>query len=477
MMGNRALSRGISTHLKSLARKMAAATVAFAMLLFSAEGVFAVSSYPVSPSQHSGDHVFYGIDVSEWQDGIDWYAVKRSGVDYAFIRAGATKEGSFTLGEDSLFQSNMTAAEKAGVARGIYWYSQAVSEDEAVSEAKAVVRLADRTSPELPVVMDVELSDGRLRSAYDTWKAQGGSVYAGKRLTEIASAFTSYCRKHGYSTCVYASSSMLGVTGGIDTASLSASGTEIWEALYQESNTSSFDYSYWQYTSRGSSAGISGNVDLDCMYVSDSEIKGGHPDVHSSMKYEEVRYTGKPLRPEVRVSDGSSTLREGSDYTVSYMENTARGRGYAVVRGKGRYVGYMNCLSFRIGSENIRHAPESEPSDVVTKKTDKGTKVMFTAAEESVSDYRISYRYSGGKWHYVYTGGDTEYTIEGTPSEIRVSSVRGGKVIGSARPDNSKKKKLIRDAVRTDTSVSSLSSAGRKNVSKIDEEVRRDVSF
>lgn len=89
---------------------------------------------------------------------------------------------------DSKFDVNMEGAKAAGIARGVYWYSQATNEDEAVAEAKKLVALAKKYDLELPLVMDLEFSDGRFDNAYTSWRANG-SEYAKKRMTAVADAF------------------------------------------------------------------------------------------------------------------------------------------------------------------------------------------------------------------------------------------------------------------------------------------------
>ena len=126
------------------------------------------------------------------------------GVDYAFIRAGATTSSSFDLKEDRKFDINMQGSGSAGVARGLYWYSQATTEEEAVAEAKKLVAQAKKYDVELPLVMDLEFSNGRFDKAYNSWRARG-SAYARQRMTSVAEAFLSYCRSQGYPASIYLS--------------------------------------------------------------------------------------------------------------------------------------------------------------------------------------------------------------------------------------------------------------------------------
>ena len=84
---------------------------------------------------------------------IGYVPVSYTHLNYAFIRAGATTSSNFDLKTDSKFDVNMEGAKAAGIARGVYWYSQATNEDEAVAEAKKLVALAKKYDLELPLVM------------------------------------------------------------------------------------------------------------------------------------------------------------------------------------------------------------------------------------------------------------------------------------------------------------------------------------
>ena len=221
-MNNRYLST-IGVHVAALILAL------FVFAFFASRSSFAGTSLPTTPSDREGYYEFLGIDVSEWQGSIDWSAVKSDGVDYAFIRAGATTSSSFELKVDSKFDTNMEGSKAAGVARGVYWYSQATNEEEAVAEAKKLIAIAKKYDIELPLVMDLEFSNGRFDSAYASWRANG-SDYAKKRMTSVADAFLSYCRSQGYPAAIYLSTSLAGSTTGVDTTSLANNSHEVWVA-------------------------------------------------------------------------------------------------------------------------------------------------------------------------------------------------------------------------------------------------------
>ena len=80
-----------------------------------------------------------GIDVSKWNGNINWEAVKNSGISYVIIRCGYRGSAQGVLIEDPKFQANIKGASAAGLKVGIYFFSQAVDEVEAVEEASMVL--------------------------------------------------------------------------------------------------------------------------------------------------------------------------------------------------------------------------------------------------------------------------------------------------------------------------------------------------
>ncbi len=192
-----------------------------------------------------------GIDVSKHNGNIDWKAVKNSGVDFAIIRCGYRGYSTGVMVEDPLFKQNIKGATAAGLRVGVYYYSQAVNEVEAVEEASAVLSFIKGYGLALPVYMDVEASGGR---------ADGISV---SQRTANIKAFCGTIQNGGYKAGLYANKTWL--TSYINTAQLT--GYKIWLAQY--ATTPSYTatrYDMWQYTSKGKVSGISGKVDMNILY-------------------------------------------------------------------------------------------------------------------------------------------------------------------------------------------------------------------
>lgn len=203
-----------------------------------------------SVSKSSGNR---GIDVSKYQGNIDWGAVAASGVNFAIIRAGYRGSSTGVLVEDPYFKKNIAGATKAGIKVGIYFFTQAVTEAEAVEEASMAMSLASKYKLTYPIFIDTENAAGNAR-------ANGLSKSA---RTAIVQAFCKTVQNGGYKAGVYASKSWY-------QNQLSASqlnGYCIWVAQYNSSCTYSGKYDLWQYTSSGSVPGIKGRVDMNTSYT------------------------------------------------------------------------------------------------------------------------------------------------------------------------------------------------------------------
>ena len=205
-----------------------------------------------------------GIDISAWQGAVPQavFAKMKGKIPDVWIRCSYTSWGSFTLHEDKYFDANIKAALAAGMRVGVYHYSQAVSETEAIREARFVIQTIRMygSKLQLPVVFDWEFG-GRLSA--------GVAKRIGKqRCKHICEAFCRTIKIAGYEPMVYANLSTL--TGYI--ASDIYKTRKIWVAQY----ASRCDYKHpmyaWQYTSGGSVSGIQGRVDMNHVY-GDTEQK------------------------------------------------------------------------------------------------------------------------------------------------------------------------------------------------------------
>ena len=192
-----------------------------------------------------------GIDVSKFQGSINWSQVKASGVDFAIIRVGYRGYGSGALVEDSQFRANIQGASSAGIPVGLYFYSQAVNEEEAVEEASMVLSLCGGYRLNYPIY-------------YDTEHVAGGRANGISRETRTACAvaFCETIRNAGYSAGVYSYASWF--YNSLSYANISK--YSIWIAQYRDTLDFKYSYKIWQYSSKGRVPGISANVDMNIAY-------------------------------------------------------------------------------------------------------------------------------------------------------------------------------------------------------------------
>jgi len=193
-----------------------------------------------------------GVDVSSRQGSIDWDQVKNAGIDFAIIRAGYRGISSGVLVEDAMFETNIRGAASAGIAVGISFESQAISEVEAVEEASMVVSLIEHYKISYPVylIMDGAESKGRADTLDVTTK------------TYITEAFCNTIRKEGYQAGIYGSRNFFHqkiITSRVEQ-------NDIWLAEYRSVPLYQGYYQMWQYTSKASIDGITGKVNLNIAY-------------------------------------------------------------------------------------------------------------------------------------------------------------------------------------------------------------------
>ena len=189
----------------------------------------------------------YGIDVSKWQGSIDW-AQASTAVSFAIVRAGF-RGTSGNIAEDPYADRNLKNAKANGVKVGIYFYSRAMNEVQAVEEASLAIAIANRNGGlSLPIYIDMEDSCQLALSQAER--------------DNIVRAFCTTVQNSGYSAGVYANKYWL--TNYLTPSSYG--GYSIWCAQYNTECTYTGRYDIWQYSSKGSIPGISGNVDMNISY-------------------------------------------------------------------------------------------------------------------------------------------------------------------------------------------------------------------
>ncbi|WP_298654188.1 GH25 family lysozyme [uncultured Eubacterium sp.] len=288
-----------------------------------------------------------GIDVSYHNGTLDWSTIKAAGVDFAILRAayrGYGTEG--TLVRDAKFAEYMQGAMSQGIPVGAYIYSQAITTAEAVQEANYILNVVRGYSLDLPIVFDYEFAGvktGRLDSAWSSGKLNKS------KMTDIALAFCDTIKNAGYDAMVYANKTFL--SKNLDHEVIENAGYDVWLAHYTTNTNYTGDYKIWQYTSSGRIPGIEGKR-FDCNFMYSGTIS-------MSLKISNIPnqiYQGYDVSPSVTVTNGGTVLTEGTDYTVSYQNNSGIGTATVNVFGAGIYDGYINLTkTFNIVPDTVKN--------------------------------------------------------------------------------------------------------------------------
>lgn len=197
---------------------------------------------------------FLGTDISKYQEDVDFYQLKDAGIDFVMLRVGARGYGTGQIKIDDCFLNNIQKATEAGLDVGVYFFSQAITEEEAVEEANIVIQNLAGYEIRYPVAFDMEYIDN------DTARVEAVSK-ADK--TKIAKAFLETVKAAGYRPMIYGDKEWL--LKRIDLSKLIS--YDVW--LSQESDIPDFPYEFtmWQYSTSGKINGISGLADLNMCLI------------------------------------------------------------------------------------------------------------------------------------------------------------------------------------------------------------------
>ena len=202
----------------------------------------------------------WGVDVSEFQGAIDWQQVKDAGAGFAILRLGwrGSTEGGLNL--DTTFQQNYEGATAAGLPVGVYFFSQAVTEEEAREEAAFVLDALEGKTITYPVVFDWEPP-----IPSESLPAQDLRAYGmdGDQVSRFALAFCEKVAEAGYTPCVYTNKTM--AYGFFDLELLGD--YPLWYAEYQPAPSLYYHFDLWQYTDSAAVPGIPGEADVNICFV------------------------------------------------------------------------------------------------------------------------------------------------------------------------------------------------------------------
>ena len=350
-----------------------------------------------------------GIDVSYHNGTLDWSTIKAAGVDFAILRAayrGYGTEG--TLVRDAKFAEYMQGAMSQGIPVGAYIYSQAITTAEAVQEANYILNIVRGYSLDLPIVFDYEFAGvktGRLDSAWSSGKLNKS------KMTDIALAFCDTIKNAGYDAMVYANKTFL--SKNLDHEVIENAGYDVWLAHYTTNTNYTGDYKIWQYTSSGKIPGIANKVfDCNFMYSGTTSMSLKISNIPNQI------YKGYDVSPSVTVTNGGTVLTEGTDYTVSYQNNSGVGTATVNVFGAGIYDGYINLTkTFNIVPDTVQNMQIS--------KAGTNTVDLSWSPVSGADGYTVQI-FKNGKWvsvgNFVGTSAQISGLLPGSVNYVHIAA-------------------------------------------------------
>lgn len=195
------------------------------------------------------ENTMIGIDVSRWQETIDFNKVKESGVEFVIMRMGINSDIDKDISVDSYYYENIKNAKAAGLKVGIYVYSSAINTETAIEHAKWTLEILNGETLDFPIAFDWE--------NWSKFRSYGISIHD---LNETYYAFEKVLNEGGYQVSLYSSKFYLENIWDKDI-------DNVWLAHYTNETTYEGDYYMWQMSNVGRVDGINGNVDIDILYL------------------------------------------------------------------------------------------------------------------------------------------------------------------------------------------------------------------
>ena len=289
----------------------------------------AVDMSQVSVPEGETTEATLGIDVSKYQGTIDWAKVKEAGVEFAMIRVGYRTKATGVIYEDPGARYNLQEATRNGILAGAYFFSSAVTQEEAIEEAAWVAGFVSKYKITYPIAYNCEDFQSPDSRQYGLSKEE---------RTGIACAFLDTVAAKGYTPMFYASRNEMEGSAQWDMDTLEQK-YRIWVSQYPETpfpetpgSSYSGTHAMWQYTSQGQVSGIDGDVDLNVAYFGYSQeaqakdpnpaqIVEANPEVGLNFTEVEEAVTA---RDQVNLRDLPSTQTGNIVGTLSYGQDVVR---------------------------------------------------------------------------------------------------------------------------------------------------------
>ena len=212
---------------------------------------FTVDSRGRLSYEREGKRARTGVDVSTYQGEIDWQLVAADGIDFAILRLGYRGYTEGGLFMDQTFEPNLQGALDAGLDVGVYFFSQAITPEEAEAEAAFILNAIGNREIACPIAFDWETISPGSEARTDGLDND--------TLTRCAAAFCAKIREAGYTPAVYFNQSL----GYLHYDLRELTENVLWLAEYGDKPNFYYHFDLWQYTHTGRVNGIQGDVDLD----------------------------------------------------------------------------------------------------------------------------------------------------------------------------------------------------------------------
>ena len=201
---------------------------------------------------------FVGADISKNQDYVDFIELKKAGLDFVMLRVGARGYSSGQLVLDEYFTDNLRRAKEAGLEIGVYFFSQAITKDEAIEEANMVIEQIKDQGITYPVAFDMEHIENDVSRIDNLSRSE---------KTEIAQAFLDTVKNAGYKPMLYGDKEWL--LKQVDLSKLTA--YDVWYSQHSDIPDYPYKFTMWQYTGEASIEGIAGYANLNISFIDYSE--------------------------------------------------------------------------------------------------------------------------------------------------------------------------------------------------------------
>ncbi len=196
----------------------------------------------------------FGLDLSNYQEEVDWEKLKSEGVEFVILRVGYRGYGSAgNIVIDSMFEEHYKNAINNGMYVGVYFFSQAINTDEVKEEADTVLECIKGKNIMLPVFFDLE------KIKNDSARTDNLTL---EEINEMSLEFCKIIKENGYEPGIYGNSKTFTTKMKLE----EFNDYFKWYADYLETPLYPYEFSMWQYTETGHIDGIDGNVDFNIYF-------------------------------------------------------------------------------------------------------------------------------------------------------------------------------------------------------------------